>query len=35
MPMPSHINGLPVKTGAWEPSEDEALCRLQGELGNR
>lgn len=35
MPMPTHINGLPVKTGAWEPLEDEMLCKLQGELGNR
>jgi hypothetical protein len=33
--MPTTINGLPVKTGAWDDAEDELLAKWQGELGNR
>jgi len=35
MPMPDRINGLPVKTGAWDDAEDDLLARWQAELGNR
>ncbi len=35
MPMPERINGLPVKTGAWDDAEDDLLARWQAELGNR
>lgn len=35
MPMPTHVNGRPVKTGAWTQEEDDVLALWQGELGNR
>ena len=35
MPMPTHINGKPVKTGSWTPAEDKLLGEWQGKLGNR
>ena len=35
MPMPTTVNGLPVRTGSWEPAEDRALAEWQGQLGNR
>ena len=33
--MPTHINGLSVKTGAWDTEEDGLLALWQAELGNR
>jgi hypothetical protein len=33
--MPERINGLPVKTGAWDDAEDDLLANWQAELGNR
>lgn len=35
MPMPTTVNGLPVRTGSWEPVEDRALADWQAQLGNR
>lgn len=35
MPMPTHINGRPVKTGQWTDAEDALLAEWQGKLGNR
>jgi hypothetical protein len=35
MPMPTTVNGLPVRTGSWEPAEDRALADWQAQLGNR
>jgi hypothetical protein len=35
MPMPTTVNGLPVRTGSWEPAEDRALAEWQAQLGNR
>ena len=33
--MPTHVNGRPVKTGAWTQEEDDLLAQWQAELGNR
>eukprot|EP00884_Botryococcus_braunii_P013629 jgi/Botrbrau1/22267/Bobra.0138s0027.1 len=35
MPMPTHINGKPVRTGAWTSQEDKLLSEWQAKLGNR
>jgi hypothetical protein len=35
MPMPTTVNGLPVRTGSWEPAEDRALADWQAQLGNK
>ena len=35
MPMPSHVNGKPVKTGSWTAVEDKLLGEWQGKFGNR
>lgn len=35
MPMPTHINGRPVKTGSWLQEEDDLLAEWQSKLGNR
>ncbi len=35
MPMPTHINGRPVKTGSWTPEEDDLLAEWQAKVGNR
>lgn len=35
MPMPTMVNGRPVRTGSWEPAEDQALAEWQAKLGNR
>ena len=35
MPMPTHINGRPVKTGQWTDAEDALLAEWQAKLGNR
>ena len=35
MPMPTHVNGKPVKTGSWTLQEDKLLGEWQAKLGNR
>ncbi|KAK9867627.1 hypothetical protein WJX84_006104 [Apatococcus fuscideae] len=35
MPMPTTVNGRPVKTGSWTPQEDKLLADWQAKLGNR
>ena len=35
MPMPSHVNGKPVKTGSWTVQEDKLLADWQRKYGNR
>jgi hypothetical protein len=35
MPMPTHINGKPVRTGAWTAQEDKLLSEWQAKLGNK
>ncbi|KAK9820139.1 hypothetical protein WJX72_006542 [[Myrmecia] bisecta] len=35
MPMPTTVNGKPVKTGSWTVEEDRLLAEWQGKVGNR